>query len=144
MGYKRAKTTKVALYFRGDLKKQIFLNRGHVLPGFIDFGVCKSLMATYICRWEPEAKELHSCLSASVRRAGQYFFQIPSRGHVRATRLLVLFTNVFLVHPREMDFEASSRMVYLLEQETEIPMTMKHYLSGHIQQDPRRSNVGEA
>eukprot|EP00173_Palmaria_palmata_P004955 Plantae.Rhodophyta-Palmaria_palmata.ctg7853.p1 GENE.Plantae.Rhodophyta-Palmaria_palmata.ctg7853~~Plantae.Rhodophyta-Palmaria_palmata.ctg7853.p1 ORF type:complete len:116 (-),score=25.44 Plantae.Rhodophyta-Palmaria_palmata.ctg7853:590-937(-) len=52
-----------------------------------------------------------------------------SRGHVRATRLLVLFTNVFLVHPREMDSEASSRMVYLLEQETEIPMAMKHYLS---------------
>lgn len=147
--FARARVTRVSPYFRGDLKDTISLGRGRELPGFMNFGIFKSLMASYARRWNPPAITMCSGMRASVQTAGLHFFKMHTEEHPYAEELREFLGKVFQAHLKKTESDASLGMKTLLEQETEIPMTMNHYLwdtINHLRDDQtlRRLRVLES
>lgn len=128
MGCTGGEISNVESYFMGDLKKQIGLHQGRELPGFMNFTVFKHETASYINDWKPGSESLRLSVANAIEAAGLHFFDVHTQGQSNADMIKDRLSSAFENFIVKASADATAKMEIVLYQETQIPLTVNHYL----------------
>lgn len=94
----------------------------------MNFNAFKFEMASCISRREPVSEIFRVSVSEAVQATGKPFFETHTLGHLYAPKLNDRLSRAFERYIVKVNTDAAAKMKILLYQETQIPLTMNHYL----------------